>query len=339
MHHPPPYRVVLRAKGGGPAAGGAKKRILLADVLDAKGKLVGTTEVPVTLEKFAEKTEVAEAHDWVLPPKLLVSHYERRGECSIGASLAGAAVGHHRATVTVNDRSYVLFARCERLGGVATFNGTVPLPYGPAKVTIAVPGIPSESFAIDREPYRPKPGKMEQAKERVAKARASLAAAPADRRTGFALSFAWACGGLATQYRGIDQPAAAIQLLQEGIRVLPAPGAKEATTETERWRQSALWSIIDDAWRAGDAATLAAAARERTDATRAYMARTADAEGKAANAWLNDAIANADHALPKLLSLGATAQAKALWAEKQKYAAQRNGPEPLPEPHPEWGPE
>ncbi|MFP4055459.1 MAG: hypothetical protein ACLF0G_01150 [Candidatus Brocadiia bacterium] len=338
MQYPPPYRVVLRAKGAGEAAGGAKKRTLLADVLDAKGSRVGTVEVPVVLEKFAEKQQVAEAHEWVLPPKLLVSHSDRRSECFIRASLAGAPVGHHRLAVAVGGQSYTLFGQCERRGSVANFAGTVPLPNGPAKITLSMPGVPPESFTVERKPYVPKPGKLEAAQKRVAEARKSLAEADEAFKARWALAFAWACGGLATEYRGRGQYAEAVAVLGEGLDALPPPGSKQCTHSSEQWRRSALHSSIDAAWRAGDLGALMAATRRAIDTHKA-SARFRPTGRENPKAYLDHVISTIDSALPKILSLGGAAQAKALWAEKKKAEAEKSGPDPVPEPHPQWGPD
>jgi hypothetical protein len=344
VDYPPPYKVTLKAKGGGEGPKGVKKRILVAVVHDKDGKLVGSTDVPVNLEKFTEKEEVAETREWPLPPKLLgggrrdLQHWPTgEFQLHVGSILAGGPVGDYRMTVQVASKTYTVWGKIDRPGSATQFLGIVPLPPGKTEVTFRVPGVPPLTETYERPQsytgHRFSAAKFAEAKEHMAKARADMAKGDADARQAAARRFCNGAAGVAWGLHLQGNYKGAIAQLQEGLDVLPTFGADDA--EDLNLRLHLYWYQAQLGFLAGDPGLLVAATRQRAKLLQAKADREDDAKQK--ESILGQIDRAYDNAFLRCLPLSGSASST-LWRERMAHAQARHGPDPIPPRHPHWGP-
>lgn len=361
LHYKEPYKVTLRTKPVQRRPDGTLHGLLVADVHDADGKLIGAAELPVTAEALRPAgADVTGLRDWPFPPRLRVtggrvSASDR--EVPLKAELPGVPEGHYRLTATAGERTYIAWGKVERRGGTAFFTCPVPVPAGTTRVTVTVPGVPPVTFEAERKVPQPRPSfqpQLTMLRQQFARAKAELEQAKAAREPAASLrpkiaSVASSGASLAKSLGGEGAEAEAV--LADVLAALP-PFDERSPDRSLSFlaRRDAIEMLAKSAYAQGKLQDYRNCALWLIRLAKANLAEdlvgirrpgeTAEQAARNRQGRLNDLIILYGRVVPRLIALGGRAdEAKALWAERAAFYNERYGPGRIPDPAPDWGPE
>jgi hypothetical protein len=347
---PPPYQVRFSVREGR-AEGSARSRILVASVLDARGKELGKGELPFRLAGAGSGRDVSTTAGF-LPPKLVLlsptpgdlANAWSPGVMGIRAALTGVAQGVHRMTVKLGSRSVTVWGRVVRLGDAAIFHGEIYVPPGTHAVTLEVAGVPPLTFEISGKPAPDRTAEIAKDEAQVASSAQSVRRQQTEARRLQALArHCFARSELAWELRYVHRIDEAKRLLLDTLALMPAVPPPATGSDDPPWPfGSVLDRLIEAAYLGGDLRTMALAYDRYFQVYEVWNAALRRKQTASAARDLQDAIRQMARLYEKYAKhwalLGGDAPtARRLWEQGLRCLDQVGEPHAGPEFHPEWG--